>query len=304
MKPLFPLKNWAINNLIEFKEGKSIYEFTSYFSRKETDDLYGWEKENLEFQLNHISDLFKNLKEETNQIMHTSNQLTITTFFEELKDNISENNLSEVNKDEILETVKQWNTIKYKEFLKEVNKKETEYFEKPERTKYSHLEKYSETAYSFLTMQLETYTKENKNFYCVETKPELIDSKYLDKYFNILERLTIEFNDSISKELKLYEQGKLLSNSKKESLYDNVLNKLKNNKMVVGILIGILIYGGISSIIKNTKENYDNLYGKDGMIKKENNNSANKHLTKPTPIINKKTKSDTVKQKDSLKNNK
>ncbi len=81
MQPIFPRRNWAINTLIEFRQGNVIYDFCKYFEEPED----GWEKEHLEFKINHLTELFKGLKEEINQTIHTSNKLTVTTYFEELK---------------------------------------------------------------------------------------------------------------------------------------------------------------------------------------------------------------------------
>ena len=63
MQPIFPRRNWAINTLIEFRQGGVIYEFCKYFEEPED----GWEKEHLEFKVNHLFELFKGLKEELNQ---------------------------------------------------------------------------------------------------------------------------------------------------------------------------------------------------------------------------------------------
>lgn len=270
MQPIFPRRNWAINTLIEFRQGGVIYDFCKYF--EEPGD--GWEKEHLEFQVSHLFELFKGLKEELNQTIHTSNKITITTYFEELKQTISSWNLNNVNSDEILEEVKDWNEKKYDEFLVEVEKKSTEHFNKPERTKYAHLEEYEKTSYSPFSMSLQTTKVVNKNFFCIEENPKLIDIQYLEKYLRILAKVTNEFNSSISQELKLYDDGKIISDINAEkSIYDKTLEKIKNNRIIAGILIGFLFYGGISETIKYTKENRENLFGNDGLINQKQKDS-------------------------------
>jgi len=227
MQPIFPRRNWAINTLIEFRQGGVIYDFCKYFEEPED----GWEKEHLEFKINHLFELFKGLKEELNQTIHTSNKITITTYFEELKQIISGWNLDNVDSDEILEEIKDWNEKKYNDFLEEVEKKSTEYFNKPERTKYAHLEEYENTFYSPFSMGLKTTKVINKNFFCIEEKPKLIDIQYLDKYLKILTKVTNEFNSSISQELKLYDEGKIISDINAEkSFYEKTMEKIKNNK--------------------------------------------------------------------------
>ncbi|RYJ39306.1 hypothetical protein NU08_1614 [Flavobacterium anhuiense] len=284
MQPTFPRKNWALNTLIEFREASTIFEFTDYFQKNENEEN-NWNKENLEFQINHLINLFDGLKEETNQIMHTSNTLTVTTFFEEVINDIDSWNLNKVEKEYFTEISREWNNSKYREFLEEVEKKENEYFNAPERIKYRHLEEYKTFQFSWLDRKSREVTIVNKNFYCVEEIPKLIDLKHLDKYLKILLEITAKFQKSISQELNLYQEGKLIPKSQLEKThFEKISDKFKNNKLVTGVLIGFIIYGGISSIIKLTKENQDNLYGKDG-------------------LLNKAKSIDTIKQKDNKKIN-
>lgn len=284
MQPIFPRKNLAVNTLVGFRRAGTIYKFTDYFGKPD-EAKNGWEKEHLEWQINHLHRLIDYLKEELNQTIHTSNQLTVTTFFEELKTNIEGWDLDSVNEEDFVEISKQWNKEKYAEFLDKTKEKEVEYFNKPERTKYEHLEKYETSFFSPFSMQTTTSVVENKNFFCVEDKPELIDLVKLPKYLKILNEVTSKFNNAIAQELKLYNEGKLTSKIESEkSTYDKVITKLKNNKIVVGILIGLLIYGGFSQIIQLTKDNKENLFGKDGLIKTDSiqgkNSSENNEKTK------------------------
>ncbi|MFV8464170.1 hypothetical protein [Flavobacterium sp. LB1P62] len=295
MQPIFPRKNWALNTLIEFRKAPTIFEFTDYFQKNENEEN-SWNKEHLEFQINHLINLFDGLKEETNQIIHTSNVLTVTTFFEEVIDNIDSWNLNKVEKEYFVEISKEWNNYKYKEFLEEIEKKENEYFNSSERAKYKHLEEYKTFRFSWLDRKSKEVTIINKNFYCVEEIPKLIDLKYLDKYLKILSEVTVKFNESISQELNLYREGKLISKSQSEKTYfEKISDKFKNNKLVAGILIGFVIYGGISTIIKLTKENQDNLYGKDGLLNND----------KPIDSINQKNnktaKYDSIKKPNKIK---
>jgi Txe/YoeB family toxin of Txe-Axe toxin-antitoxin module len=294
MQPLFPRKNWAINTLIEFRSGKTLFEFTEYF-RKTEDEINSWDIEHLEFQISHLNDLFDGLKDEMNQIIHTSNSITITKFFEELKSSIISFNLNTVNEEYFWEIAEKWNKTKYENFLEELEKKELEFFDKPERIKYKHLEKYRTSAFNVFTSRVETLTIENKNFFCIEEKPKLIDLEHLDKYLSTLKKLTLKFNNVLNSELKLYEEGKLIiSPIVQATTYDKLISSFKNNKVIVGILIGFIIYGGLSNLIKLTKENKENLFGKDGLIKLETDTVGQK-LIMPVHDIN---------LIDSLKNSK
>lgn len=284
MQPTFPRRNWAINTLIEFRQGAVIYDFCKYFEEQKDD----WEKEHLEFKINHLFKLFEGLKEELNQTIHTSNKITVTTYFEELKQIINTWSLDNVDSDKIFNEIRSWNKKKYSDFLEKTEKKSTEYFNKPERTKYAHLEEYENTFYSPLSFQLQTTKVINKNFFCIEDKPKIINAQYIDKYLKILTKVTDKFNSSISKELKLYNEGKIISDINAEKpLYEKILDKMKNNRIVTGILIGFLIYGGISETIKYTKENRENLFGKDGLLHQKQKDSTTSNKNPKTLVLNK-----------------
>lgn len=292
MRPIFPRKNLALNQLIEFREGKNIFDFTDYIRRPE-EERGGWEKENLEFQYNHVIELFELLRDEINQTIHTSNSKTIIAFFEELKNDIEQNNLLNTEKIHFEEVAKNWNNKTYQEFLEKIALKEKSYFEQPERN-YKHLEKYNKTIWSWLTHKTETYIEENKNFYCVEEIPELIDLSVLDKYLKILSHITEKFESAINPELKLYNEGKVVSFEDSESNYDKTIRVIKNNKFVVAILLLFVLYGGISSIIKDTKENKENikeLFPIDsGSVKKKNIENSNNQKQDSTKTVKTKKK--------------
>ncbi|KQX09885.1 hypothetical protein [Flavobacterium sp. Root420] len=256
----FPRKNLAINDLIDFREAGTIYEFTDYLRRPE-DEKGGWEKDNLQFKLDHIQRLFENMNEEINQTIHTSNDKTVNIFFEQLKSEIAHFNLLSVDKDYFVQISKQWNENKYNEFLEKVDIKEKEYFNQPERNQYAHLEKYTSSYYGFLTGKMENREIENKNFYCIEEKLNLIDLNFLDKYLEILERVTEKFSDNVSKEIELYDKNKLAGKivEDSQSFYDKVVEKIKNNKVIAILLLIFALYAGVSEFIKLTRENKENI---------------------------------------------
>lgn len=59
---------------------------------------------------------------------------------------------------------------------------------------------------------------------------------------------------------------------KEETFYDKVINRFKNNVLITILLVCVLLYSGITELIKNTKENHDNLFGENGLIKPEDSN--------------------------------
>ncbi|UTN04963.1 hypothetical protein L0669_03460 [Flavobacterium bizetiae] len=267
----------AINTFIEFREAKTIFEFTDYI-RRPADEKGGWEKENLEFQLNHLQNLFEYLNEEINQIIHTSNDKTINFFFEELKSEIKYFDLSKVDKDYFKSISITYNNTIYEDFMLRITEKENSYFDQPERKKYKHLEKYSRTSYGYFSRKMETYEEENKNFYCVEEIPKLIDFEFLERYLEILERITEKFNESVCKEINLYDQGKLSTKTDSTKLfYDKIVEKFKNNKIAAILILLFVLYVAGSQILKLTIENKQNI---NKLILKDSNEIKKSSLTK------------------------
>lgn len=294
MKLTFTRKNMAINTFVDFREATTIFEFTDYIRRPE-DEKGGWEKENLEFQLNHLQNLFEYLNEEINQIIHTSNDKTINFFFEELKSEIKCFNLSTVDKEYFKNISLAYNRATYEDFVTKVTEKENAYFDQPERKKYKHLEKYARTSYGYFSRKMETYEEKNKNFYCIEEIPKLIDLKILDRYIEILERLTDKFNESTFKEISLYDQGKLSSKTDSSMVYYNKLvEKFKNNKLVAILIILFVLYVAVSQVLQLTidnKKNYDSLILKDSIkVKKDSLKKAEIDSSKEKATIIKKLK--------------
>jgi hypothetical protein len=68
---------------------------------------------------------------------------------------------------------------------------------------------------------------------------------------------------------------KRLGNSTLTS-YDQYLERIKSNKLVKAVLILLIIYTGISEIIKKTNENKENLFGEKGLLKKNDTVSSPK----------------------------
>lgn len=276
MQLTFPRKNLALNNLIDFRNASTIYEFTDYLSKPE-EERDSWKKENLQFNLNTLEMLFEGLNEEINQVIHTSNDKTINMFFETLKEEINSLRLQQVDRGYFIQICREWNENKYSAFIEEVSKKEEQYFSLPERTKYAHLEKYSYSYYGFLTNRMESSENENHNFYCVEIKPELIDLSYVNRYLEILERVTEKFNESVSKEITLYDDNKLAGANVEnpQSFYDKSVETIKSNKIVAIVLFLFVLYAGVSEVIKLTKENKE-------VIDSINGDDKTSHYEKPT----------------------
>ena len=252
MKPLFTRKNLAINDLIDFREAKTIYNYTDYFKNKDPNS-----KEYLEWKIKFLPKEFKSLNEEINQVIFTSNDRTIKVLFEELKQNIKDYDLLNVSREKFIKVCEEWNKQEYEKFIKQVEKLSEEYFDKPERKKYKHLEEYETyyPAFGFID-KFEKNKVKNKNFFCIETVPPLIDIDYLNSYLTILENLTSKFQDSFFSELRLYENGDIFKEPD-SNLWDKVVFRLKNNRFVVGILLGFAIFSGLSLLFNSITEKID-----------------------------------------------
>ena len=80
-----------------------------------------------------------------------------------------------------------------------------DFFDKPEREKYKHLEKYETYIPKFLSFgDMEKTTVINKNFYCIEKAPKLIDIQFLDQYLEIVRKVTKDFKSKTDHQIKLY----------------------------------------------------------------------------------------------------
>jgi hypothetical protein len=61
-----------------------------------------------------------------------------------------------------------------------------------------------------------------------------------------------------------------------QNFHDKSIERLKNSKIISAMLILSIIYLGLSEIIKITNENKENLYGKNGLLKKNDTASSPK----------------------------
>ncbi len=246
MKPKFVQKNLTVNELVKFQNPLTIYEFTSYYESQDPN-----RKDYLEFQIKHFDDLLQLCVSEINQVIHTSNSLAQTALFQELKKHISDWNLfePELMKKEVLKDIAHWNLTNLDKFENEINECERLYFSKENVMKYKHLEQYEYTTiFDSIAGGKYKNVETNYRFYCIDQKPKIINSEYLDQYFEMLIGLNNKFQKAIQSELNLYDSGKL---EKKESttLLDVTLKKLKNNRFVVGVIVFMIILGGISALI-------------------------------------------------------
>lgn len=280
MKPNFPLKNMALHTLIEFQEAKFIFRYTDFIRTKDSNEeqLLDMDIEILDLQLDGMSG-------ELNQIVQTTNDLTKTFLFEELKENIADFDLFAINKGKIKERIDKWNEERYRAFLRQIEKETEEYFQRPERKHYNHLQTYQikskiHPLLGWGTPQNDMIVHTNYNFYSIETLPELIDEQYLDEYYKFLNYALSKYQNIVRPLMKLYDEGKLTSTSKiEDTFYDRGVKWFKNNKVAAIIIIFIVGLTAILTLVNQVKDTTDRF------IKNKGNKSSNDSISVKNEIV-------------------
>jgi len=262
MKPNFPMKNLAINDLIEWRSMDRAYEISHALT-----DGWGLSKEILKLKLENLDTLLDHMENEINQIIHTANDSTKIALFEELKQNISDHKLFDVDRKGIRQKAEEWNELKNEEFEQKQEEKTNEYFSNPDVQNHGHLEQYKVRNRTLLLISrnLGDYiTRTNYKYFTIEDKAELIDFDTLDTYAATLDRFTAKFRHIVEPLINQYDQGKIiLVKQAKETRSDRWLNRIKDNPagaflIVSGIvLISIL---GFVKLISETSTEMENAY--------------------------------------------
>ncbi len=245
MKPSFPEKNSSVNGLIELRSVKMIAEFAKHF--KEPD--YYYHQHGLGWKISHLKKQFAYFNEEVSQVIHTTNDQTKISFFEELKENINDFELMNTDFEYFVAIVERWNKDKLDAYDNKVNVDTAAYMASEARTKYAHNEVYQQYVFNIFTHSSVLTTFTNHNFCCVDEKLEIIEEEDLTTYLRILEDLTYHFKKAFEKEIRLYEDGKLVNQAKAENRTDRWLNKIKDNPIVAAIIIIVLVVGSTATTI-------------------------------------------------------
>ncbi len=222
MELKFPFKNLTVNHLWEFRENKFLNDFFIKYKHQQ-DNFY---KEQIEKQVDFFLDFLPDFENEILQIIQTSNQKTIDTYFNELIENCSW--VCNIDSDGIKHDLNEINEERYNKFIKDVNEKSEEYFKKEERTKYKHLEKYESYQFSLIGFGLygnpregKKVKKTNYNYYCIEQTPNLFDLSFFDDYINFLSNLTSKFQGVCQRYIEKFENGEIIASE--EDFYDKVI---------------------------------------------------------------------------------
>lgn len=219
----FSGKNIAIHNLLALRKIKFIKNFLDF----KNDDSFA------AISINHEKELFpkylKFLKDDCEKYSLLTNSRGKAAFYDELKEDIVNNNLYEINKEEIFESIDEYNAKANNEFINKIEESENKFHCHPDR-KMKHLEVYKEKKY-FYDIPLAFYAKAlnkpvpnynphnfiyeekiNYNFFCIDgniAKHELIDSTCIEDYFSFWEYCISQIKAITDKYIPLYEEEKI-----------------------------------------------------------------------------------------------
>jgi hypothetical protein len=188
MDLIFPFKNIAFNSLLDFVEKGKVKDYYLYINKLDLNSLF-------ERYVEIYKDRIPDYENEILQIIETSSQDTIETYFRELISNVLyAKDLIEA--ENIKRLVKEWNDEELKVFEKKVSDKEEKFFQSENR-KLKHLETYEKTLtlYPFFEYSRNNLDEKaiNYNFFCIEDEPDLIDEGQLDKYLEFIRGLYNDF---------------------------------------------------------------------------------------------------------------
>ncbi len=206
MELTFPFKNYAINSLLHFYEQSYIYKF--YDSKMSIEEYLADDFDSTNYQ-----DSIASFENELLQVINTSTQETIDSYFYTLSDQIKY--VRELNTKEYIEgQITEWNEKRLKSFDEMINEKTEEYFKSEDRNK-AHLEQYEAIDFSsyFLgySRTKNKTTKTNYNFYCAEEKLSYIDPGITETYLQLLTKQADLFIDVSVKYGKQWADGQIKS---------------------------------------------------------------------------------------------
>lgn len=181
MELTFPFKNYVYNSVIKFFNADYIYGFAA------SNQTYEEYLKN-DFDANDFSERIPSFESELLQVVETTNQATIDTYFKNLNNDLHYLN-SLYQKSHLVPLLENWNSKQLDKFNTEIESKTDEFLRDPNRKK-AHLESYeSYVPIGFFTGISPKFTKIQKinyNFYCIEDKLKFIDISIIDEYRKFL----------------------------------------------------------------------------------------------------------------------
>lgn len=205
MELTFPFKNMVIHDLLRFLEPNMIVDFIA------TTENDGNAAQHFNTYTGILDSALPSFENELIQVIETTDQKTIDTYFERLSEEISilKQRFSLEN---VRSIIIKFNELSLARFDKEVGEKSNEYF-KSENRKLEHLEEYEGyDSRSYLWGGRATPKKlTNYNFYCVEKSPNYIDTSRIDEIHQFLTGLLNKFLLISSKYGREWQAGKIKS---------------------------------------------------------------------------------------------
>jgi len=209
---IFAFKNIATNTLLNFIDNRrNAKDFVEFKKEGEYPSFFS-------FNINHYKSSLPDFENEILQIINTTNQATIDTYFTELYQNI-EYIEYKILPDTIEAAIKKWNEETLRAFNEKVERQSDEYFKNEDR-KRKHLEEYEDWDFRsalFFGVQspAQKVKRINYNYYCVEEQPDLIDETYCKEYQVFLADLAGDYFTTVLDYVKAYDKGEIVSQVEK-----------------------------------------------------------------------------------------
>lgn len=216
MQPVFFRINQAIRYTLEYYEIGKIRDHLFRFAGTER----GYSTpHHLDEWYDLMFDLHRRMEDEINQTIQTTNQNTQVYLFETMKEWLNDYRITQLNKQLIWFEIDKYNERINKEFEEKVAK-EVEAFQLNPNYSRKHKEEYEVEQRNFagllggFTSSPASYKikKVNYKYYCIEERPELIDTAFVDQYYPIIGEIVQNFKRIMSKYVALYNEGKIVPN--------------------------------------------------------------------------------------------
>ncbi|HUC81519.1 MAG TPA: hypothetical protein VMR70_11420 [Flavisolibacter sp.] len=216
MQPVFFRINQAIRYTLEYYEIGKIKDHL--FRLAGTERVYST-PHHLDEWYDLMFDLHQRMEDEINQTIHTTNQNTQVYLFETLKEWLNDYRIVQLNKQLILFEIDKYNDKVNAAFEDKVAK-EVETFQLNPNFSRGHKEEYEVEQRNFGGL-LGGFTalpgtckvkKINYKYYCIEERPELIDTHFLEQYYPIVDSIIQNFRRIVSKYVIRYDAGKIVPN--------------------------------------------------------------------------------------------
>jgi|GEM_PF-6245618 len=206
MELTFPFLNMAINDLLRFVES---YKIADYIDVQKKNDANTARHFNPYLEM--YDSALANFENELLQVIETTDQKTINSYFNTLAQDIRYIK-EKISLENVTAIVNKFNKDSLRRFEKEIFEKTEEYFQSDNR-KLKHLEEYKGPSQShFLILYNGGKAKQtNYNFYCAEQKLRYIDPSYIPEIYEFIGELASKFFGITSKFGKDWARGKIKS---------------------------------------------------------------------------------------------